>query len=109
MDQQDEQEKQNAADEALDQEVRIVDVFCCCLRFHPFALTFTFYFLILRWAAPNSAYLFRLLVLKTWGSSYQKCHFGNRFILFLISPITYCHLECLLGKQNRQTNLCLLS
>ena len=27
MDQQDEQEKQNAADEALDQEVRIVDVF----------------------------------------------------------------------------------
>ena len=27
MDQQDEQEKQNAADEALDQEVRIVNVF----------------------------------------------------------------------------------
>ena len=31
MDQQDEQEKQNAADEALDQEVRIVDVFILLL------------------------------------------------------------------------------
>ena len=103
MDQQDEQEKQNAADEALDQEVRIVDVFFCCLRFHPFALTFTFYFLILRWAPPNSAYLFRLLVLRTWGSSYQKCHFGNRFI-FVFDFANHILSVGMSSWQAKQTN-----
>ena len=44
MDQQDEQEKQNAADEALDQEVRIVDVFLLLPALSPFCFNFHFLF-----------------------------------------------------------------
>ena len=54
-----------------------------------FCFDFQFYLLlILRWAPPNSACLFKLPLLRTWASSSQKFnHFGNRFKILIVFRI----------------------
>ena len=78
-----------------------------------FCFDFQFYLLlILRWAPPNSACLFKLPLLRTWASSSQKFnHFGNRLktlkswlfseYCLLLNPLCYLMLWFLYISPNQ--------